>query len=188
MCIRDRLKVSDIGADSIIVRCSWLEGYGEKLPKNGEVRQVPVLQSIRKLLLELASLNPHGNGFVFWGQGKDAPLAPQHFSGRLKDMLVKLTLGGRKGAEVQQQALDYWKARNIKFHSWRHFFSARMSDSLPNEKVMRATGHTTKAVFLEYADHALDSEMLEIRRVAEETFGGLIGDVAGLLPGPRTDA
>ncbi|MEI8096456.1 MAG: tyrosine-type recombinase/integrase, partial [Spirochaetales bacterium] len=175
------LKTSDIGADSIIVRCSWLEGFGEKLPKSGEVRQVPILPMIRGLLIELASLNPHGNGFVFWGQGKDAPLAPQHFSARLKDMLTEMTLDGKKGAEARNEALDHWKARNIKFHSWRHFFAARMSDTLPDEKVMRATGHTTRAVYLEYADHALDKEMLEIKKVAEATFGKLIGDERSLL-------
>jgi integrase len=80
----------------------------------------------------------------------------------------------RRIREAQEEARVYWKKRNIVFHSWRHFYSARMADKIEARKVMLATGHKTEAVFNAYADHALEQDLHEVAVTSEQVFGGLL--------------
>jgi integrase len=76
--------------------------------------------------------------------------------------------------KARQEAADYWSKRNVVFHSWRHFYGARMADKITARKVMLATGHKTEAVFQEYADHLLEADRLEVAVTTGEVFGGII--------------
>jgi len=67
-----------------------------------------------------------------------------------------------------------FKARNITFHGWRHFFSARLLDKTNAEKIMRVTGHKTRAVFDSYSDHIEKENLLEIQSVTREVMGDII--------------
>jgi integrase len=60
------------------------------------------------------------------------------------------------------------------FHSWRHYFAARIADQIESRKAMLATGHRGKAVFDVYADHSTEQIFGEVRAAATETFGRLL--------------
>jgi integrase len=94
----------------------------------------------------------------------------------LKDALLKLTLSEKDMKEPGkvQRTREYWKARAVVFHSWRHCFAARMADQVEARKAMLATGHRDKVVFNAYADHIKEETFGEVRSVATETFGRLL--------------
>ena len=73
-----------------------------------------------------------------------------------------------------QQAKEYWRARAVVFHSWRHYFAARMADQVEARKAMLATGHRDQVVFDAYANHIKAKTFGEVRTVATETFGRLL--------------
>jgi integrase len=81
-----------------------------------------------------------------------------------------------------KEAADYWKKRNVVFHSWRHFYAARMTDKLEARKVMLATGHKTKAVFDEYAGHSLETDLGEVAVTTTEDFGDIVPYMFGSKP------
>ncbi len=94
----------------------------------------------------------------------------------LHDAQLHLSLGDveERDQEKVEKARAYWQARRVVFHSWRHFYAARMADRLESRKVMLATGHASGAVFEAYADHATAEVFEEVRTAAAETFGHLI--------------
>lgn len=48
---------------------------------------------------------------------------------------------------------NYWKARKVVFHSWRHYYTSRMAEIFDEPTLMKATGHKTKDAFDEYVNH-----------------------------------
>jgi integrase len=69
-------------------------------------------------------------------------------------MLVMMKMGDLahekdpiKRKQAREEAVIYWNKRRVVFHSWRHFYAARMADQLEARKVMLATGHKTESVF-----------------------------------------
>ena len=133
------------------------------------------MPQVRDALRSLVKENPHSpDGFVFWCSKEDEPWDQQMSLYALQDMLVVLSVGIGATDEEKREARSYWKERNIVFHSWRHFYAARMSDRLEARKVMLVTGHKTRAVFDGYADHALDSDLSEVAQASAETFKGII--------------
>jgi integrase len=145
------------------VRRAWSPMDGLKCPKNGEARKVPLLPEVRKLLLEVLEENPHGGGdpFFFYGQSPDKP----RYVG---DFMVDGLRDAMKKAGVEAGG------RRIDFHSWRHFYAARMADRMTAEQVRRVTGHKSKAVFEMYADHILDENVLEMLAAGAEVFGKIL--------------
>jgi integrase len=143
---------------------------------------MPVL---RDALLKLANFNPHGDGYIFWGAKKNRPYSQQFALKYLRKMLVQLRAGEKPNPEQQAEAEKYWKKRNVVFHSWRHFYAARMTDKIEARKVMLATGHKTEAIFKVYADHALESDLSDVAMTTGEVFGDLIPEIA-ILEGPET--
>jgi integrase len=66
------------------------------------------------------------------------------------------------------------QARNIVFHSWRHYYAARMMDKMTAEQVTRITGHKSEAVFAEYADHIIAENLEQMGKAGAEVFGNII--------------
>jgi len=64
--------------------------------------------------------------------------------------------------------------RGIVFHSFRHYYAARMADKLTAEKVSRITGHKSLAVYDEYADHITEENIEEVGKVGAEVFGNIL--------------
>jgi len=158
---------NDIDAEKPIlhIRHSWSNrgGDGLKAPKNGEIRKVPLLPDVKKMLLELLAENPHktDNPFLFYGLEPDKPRADGKFMGNALRQIFT------------QCGIDY-KARKICFHSWRHFYAARLADKMTAEQVQRITGHKTKAVFDIYADHVIDENIEAVGIEAEQIFNRIL--------------
>ncbi len=128
----------------------------------------------------LARRNPHSVGpttFVFWNSGNPLhPMEADRLINGLRTAILRLTLSekDRKDPSNLTAAIKYWKGRRVVFHSWRHYFAARMADRLEKRKVMLATGHATSAVFDAYADHATEEVLQEVEKAQEEAFGTLL--------------
>jgi integrase len=156
------IRKSDIGDTALSVRHSWGVLDGLKSPKNGEERKAPLLPEVRAALLELLRENPHwvDDPFVFYGLLKDKP------------MDNKLLIEGLKDA-CSQAGIDA-AARGIVFHSHRHYYAARMADIMTAEKITRITGHKSRAVFDEYADHLIDENIAEAGNAAAAVFSNIL--------------
>ena len=155
------LKQEDIGERVINVRHSWSTYDGLKTPKNGEARKVPLLPEVRAKLLEIAGNNPHGpEGFIFYGKLADKPVDSHILVDGLHNALIGIGIDA--------------EARGIVFHSWRHYFAARMADRMTADQVSRVTGHRSKAVFEEYADHITEQNLEEVGRVGAEVFANIL--------------
>jgi integrase len=73
------------------------------------------------------------------------------------------------------------RGRNICFHSWRHFYAARIADVEEAEKVSRITGHKSRAVFNAYANHVTEKAVADLGKTAAEVFAGVLAG-EGLAP------
>jgi integrase len=119
------------------------------------------LPEVRAKLLELANDNPHGlDGFIFYGNLTNKPVDAKVLLDGLQDALATIGIDA--------------KARGIVFHSWRHYYAARMADRMTADQVSRITGHKSRAVFEEYADHITEENIEEVGRVGAEVFGNLL--------------
>jgi integrase len=126
------VQVRDIEMDRLRVRHSWSEQDKLKGTTTSEERAVPLLPDVRTAMLELARKNPHGIGptaFVFWNTDlAGRPMDPHPLPEELKAALVRSRLSDddQKDPARVREAVEYWKNRKIVFHSWRHYFAARM--------------------------------------------------------------
>jgi integrase len=155
------IKRENIGERVLNIRHSWSVFDGLKAPKNGEVRRVPLLPEVKEKLLELAGENPYGpEGFIFYGTLEDRPVDRNVLLDGLHDALTGIGIDA--------------KSRDIVFHSWRHYFAARMADRMTADQVSRITGHKSKAVFEEYADHITEENLEEVGRAAATVFGNIL--------------
>jgi integrase len=166
----------DIGEAVLNVAHSWSAADGLKSPKNGEARRVPLLPEVREALLAQLATNPHtdipeAERFVFWGLAPDKPRYDGVF------MLAALH------AELDARGID-WRARNIVFHGWRHFYAARMADIEAADKVSRITGHKSRAVFDAYADHVTEAAIVDMGKAAAAVFAGVLAGAA-MARGPK---
>jgi restriction endonuclease Mrr len=50
-----------------------------------------------------------------------------------------------------------------------------MVDRMSAEQVRRITGHKSKAVFEEYADHVINENLEQMRTASADVFGNIIG-------------
>jgi integrase len=156
------LRKSDIGDGILFVRHSWSFIDGLKSPKNGEERKVPLLPEVKSALTELLEENPHrvNDPFVFYGLLENKP------------MDNKLLIEGLKNA-CSLAGIDA-AARGIVFHSHRHYYAARMADRMTADQITRITGHKSRAVFEEYADHITRENLEEVGAVGAEVFGNIL--------------
>jgi integrase len=164
------IRGGDIGEAVLNVAHSWSVADGLKSPKNGEARRVPLLPEVREALLAQLAENPHtdipeAERFVFWGL---SPEKPRVDGGFMLDALH---------AELEAMGID-WRARNIVFHGWRHFYAARMADIEAADKVSRITGHKSRAVFDAYADHVTEAAITDMGKAAAAVFTGVLAGAA----------
>ena len=61
--------------------------------------------------------------------------------------------------------IGYADSKDICFHSWRHFFIARMLDYVQDKRyVMALSGHKTEAMLNHYAAHLEDEKVVDLAR------------------------
>jgi len=155
------VRPEDIEDRIINIRHSWSEYDGLKAPKNGETRRVPLLPEVKSKLLELIQENPFGQeGFIFYSTKKDKPIYKNNLLNGLHTALSDI---GINAAE-----------RGIVFHSWRHYYAARMTDKMTAEQVSRITGHKSQIIFKEYANHIIEENLEEICKVSAKIFKKII--------------
>lgn len=155
------LKQEDIEARTLRIQHSWSAYDGLKCPKNGETRRVFLLPEVKTKLLELANNNPYGkDGFIFHSNLKNKPIDRNVLLDGLHDALIGIGIDP--------------VLRRIVFHSWRHYYAARMVDRMTADQVSRITGHKSRAVFEEYADHITEENLEEVGRVGAEVFGNIL--------------
>jgi integrase len=190
------LRLENIGEEYLTIENSFSLVDGLKSTKTEEARTVPIIPQIRDALRFLGSKNPYGNGYIFYSDSPENPLEQHKPLNDLKRMLVQMRIKDklpraieqgdtaevknekkRLIKELKEEAKAYWKKRNVIFHSWRHFYSARMADKIEARKVMLATGHKTEAVFTAYADHALEQDLHDVAVTSEQVFGGLLPQI-----------
>ncbi len=174
------LRAEDVGTDRLFVRHAWAPKDGLKGTKTGEEREVPLLAEVRAALLALASRNPWGpKGFIFYSAKPDRPMDIQRLLNPLIEQFIRMKAGTESApegtAEARAAALAEWRSRNLTFHGWRHFYSARMADLIDARKIMLATGHKTQSVFDAYASHALAGDFDEVGQASRLAFGKVIG-------------
>jgi integrase len=66
------------------------------------------------------------------------------------------------------------RARNIVFHSWRHYYASRMTDILSPDTVAKATGHKDLSVLESYAAHGTEKNLEEMADAGAEIFGRIL--------------
>jgi integrase len=156
------LRKSDIGNDFLHIRHSWSDYDHLKTTKNGEERKVPLVPNVRKQLMALAKLNPHEgeDAFLFYSTNKDKPVDGRLFLDGIKAVCASL------GIDCSN--------RHIDFHSFRHFYAARMVDKMTPEQVARVTGHKSIAIFEQYADHITEENLKEMANAGSEVFGKVL--------------
>ena len=156
------LRKSDIGIDTINIAHSYSLLDGLKCPKNGHKRIVPLLPEVRAALLDLLNDNPHDvdDPFVFFSLQPDRPVDP------------RVTLEGLKEA-LEEIKIDH-KARNITYHSWRHFFCSKITERIDGEKVAKVSGHLSESVFKKYASHIETKNIQDVGNAAAEAFGNVL--------------
>jgi len=155
------VKLEDIEDRVINIRHSWSEYDGLKAPKNGESRRVPLLPEVKSKLLELVDENPFGpEGFIFYSTKKEKPIYKNNLLNGLHAALIDIGINGVE--------------RGIVFHSWRHYFAARMTDKMTAEQVSRITGHKSRAIFNEYANHIIEENLEEAGKISAKIFGELL--------------
>lgn len=155
------VKLNDIEDHAINIRHSWSVYDGLKAPKNGETRRVPLLPEVKSKILELAKENPFGlKGFIFYSTKDDKPTYKNILLNGLHNALSDIGINAEE--------------RGIVFHSWRHYFASRMTDRMTAEQVSRITGHKSRAVFKEYANHIVEENLEEAFKVSVEVFGKII--------------
>jgi integrase len=113
----------------ITVVYSWSRTDQLKCPKNGKVRQIPISENLHQLLHSL-SRGGSQSDFIFSHNGH--PMEHKSVYKRFYAALEKIGLGRQER-----------KARNITFHSYRHWFNTRLLESgLAPETVRLLTGHS----------------------------------------------
>ena len=155
------IKQEDIEERVLNVRHSWSAYDGLKTPKNGEARRVPLLPEVRVKLLELVQDNPYGpEGYIFYGSLSDKPVDRSVLLDGLHNALEGIGINA--------------KERGLVFHSWRHYYAARMADRMTADQVSRVTGHKSRAVFEEYADHITEENLEAMAEAGKEVFGNIL--------------
>lgn len=106
---------------------AWNESQGLRRPKRSSRGDVPVPTTVAHELMNLHAGNPHGDGFVFYGDSPERPIDATKIRREYQRVLVEI------GIDAEEQA-----ERGINaFHAWRHFYASHMKSSAM--KVLRHT-------------------------------------------------
>lgn len=140
------LQTRDIALNRIFVRHAWSRADGGlKCPKNGEERVIPLvslLQDSIEKYLENKSFRSDPDAFIF---PSEVPGVPYDEKQVVEDFYRVLSSIGISKEER--------KARNIVFHSWRHYCAKNLSAVATKSIGMKILGHKTSVMFDHYSDH-----------------------------------
>lgn len=159
------LVLSDIHIDQgyIHVRRSYDQYFGlSKTTKTGKCRNIFIPGAVQAALRQLIEDNPdpmNPESFLFFSEkimGK--PAEPIVFTKRSLYPAMRSI-----GISEQER-----RARNLTFHSWRHFINSLMVNArIPLQKIQSVTGHLTVEMTERY--YHID-DMSDVRQVQESLF------------------
>ena len=152
------LRLEDFHKDYLTISHSWDRKYGLKNPKSNSFRAVPIPQFVSALLKELISGNgvSESDDFIFHGESKNTAIDHKVIPKYLYRALTKIGI-------IEEER----KARNITFHSWRHFFNTYMRGKVPDSILQKVTGHRTLRM-TEHYDHQQLEDLEDIRKIHEK--------------------
>lgn len=159
------LRRQDIGDGCLYIRHNWTRKEHLKPPKNNEQRTVLVPHSILRALGELLDESPHPyslDNFIFCSVQRDG--YPVHRT---------VFIDGLHKA-LQSIGMSEEESKRYKFHSWRHFYAARMKNKIDDKLLQSQTGHKSIKMLEHYADHELEDDKQRIRDAQKEVFSDLI--------------
>jgi integrase len=174
------LRRSDIGTDTLNIAHNYTRHDGLKCPKNGHKRIAPLLPEVRAALLDLLKDSPHTiyDPFIFYSLSPDKPCDNKFLLDGFNEAMDTVNAEYKKAAkkaklEKPEIFIDY-KARNIIFHSWRHWFVSKLTEKIEGEKVAKVSGHLSEAVFKKYADHIEAKNIQAVSNAAKQAFENVI--------------
>ncbi len=130
----DSLKHDSDGQPYILVHQSADQEGNLKETKTGLERCILIPPELETHLAGLARFRK--DGLIFSLDGGQKPVDTKYFSTGLYGALAAI------GVQEEER-----KARNITFHSWRHFANTTYrAFGIPDAKVQAMTGHTTQAM------------------------------------------
>jgi integrase len=144
------LQVRDIVLNKIFVRHAWSRADGGlKCPKNGEEREIPLVPMLKEAIEEYLE-------HKLFVSNPDALLFPSEVPGVPYDekQVVEDYYRVLSSIGISQKER---KARNIVFHSWRHYCAKNLAAVATKSIGMKILGHKTSVMFDHYSDH-IDKE------------------------------
>ena len=113
-----------------------------KEPKCKSYRAVPIPSKVIKYLNTVMDLSPFKDDtdFIFHSDRRDKPIKPDAVRDNLYHALEKI------GVTEEER-----KAKNIKFHSHRHFFNTSARTRIPDALLRKLTGHKNSEMTERYS-------------------------------------
>ena len=145
--------------DYVAVMHSWGRKHGLLPPKGGMTREVPIPAKTSDYLKRIIEPGVDDESFVFYGVDPFTPLDHKTMAEALYEALKAIEIDDAKRT-----------ARNISFHSWRHWFNTMCRAKIPDYKLRRLTGHRTEAMTERYTHVALE-DYEDVVKLQTETFG-----------------
>ena len=153
---------SMIKDDLLSISNSYSRIDGLKCPKNTKKRPAYLYSDMRQYLLDLLEKNPH-NGiddpFFFYSLQPNKPCDCKVLLDGLREVLDKVGID--------------WKARNITFHSWRHWFITNAEMKEDARKVMKASGHLSESAHKGYF-HIDEKDIRDVGKAMESVYANII--------------
>ena len=142
----------------VAVMHSWGRKHGLQPPKGGKPREVPIPAKTSDYLRRVTEPGADPESFVFYGVDPRTPLDHKTIAEALYEAL--------KAIEIDEPKRE---ARNITFHSWRHFFNTICRSRIPDHKLRRLTGHRTEAM-TEHYTHIRLEDFQDLAELQAEVF------------------
>lgn len=169
------LKKDSILGDRIVVAGSYSKQEGLKTTKNGKVRIVPLPETIKAALTELASCNPHNESWIFWSEKAGIPMHGKTIEKAFYAQLAKI--GIKDSAPKQLPEPNSRQARHLSFHSLRHLYNTLLRGAIPDELLRETTGHLTASMTDHYDHPEHDARLKETAdAVGERILPLILGD------------
>ena len=147
------LKTKNVFPEYIHVEHSFSKVDSLKSTKTGDKRDIPISPHVYSLLENIMKPDPESYIFSFNGV--------RPIEGRILTSGLYTAL---KNIEISEEDI---KERNIKFHSWRHFFNTTLrKNGLADSKIQRITGHKTQEMTENYT-HWQVEDLREVVRIQD---------------------
>lgn len=157
------IRLEDVSETTLTVRHSWSKFEGLKSTKTNRIRIVPLPKIVHDVLVSLSESNPHEqSAFLIFGKNPEAPLDIRALERGFYSALEKIGID-----ETQRNA------RNLSFHSLRHWNNSMLRGSIPDAKLRLLTGHSGEDMTNRY-DHATDEDIRELSLAQERKIVPLI--------------